>query len=123
MRWVLSIATVLLLATGGPPALADEAFDKLKKEYGEAQDKWYDASEKLVDKNNPEKGVDTSKLPPQPEIEFRPRFKKYAEERAGKPEAIPALVWLATNAEGGEAGATDPSGPAALAELTKTHAA
>src|SRR6185369_4161697 len=92
-------------------------------EYGDAQNKWYEAYEKLADKDHPEKKVDTSKLPPQPEIEFRPKFKKYAEERAGKPEAIPALVWLATNADAGDSPTPDPSGGEALAELTKKHAA
>jgi hypothetical protein len=115
MRWVLSIATMLLLGAGDPPttAPADDAFVKLKKEFDEAQGRWYE----VYKKNFP-----SGEMPPRPEIEFRPKFEKYAKEHEGKPAAIPALVWLATAYNTEPGWRAHPSAYKALAKLTTTHA-
>lgn len=74
---------------------ADEEYDKLLKEFLEAQDTWYEqlqkAEDALEDKDAP---LDMSKLPPRPTEKFLERFQRYAKKHAGKPEAIVALVWI-----------------------------
>jgi hypothetical protein len=88
---------VVLVASLGlcQVARADEEYDKLLKEFEQAQDAWYaqlqKAEDALEDKDAP---LDMSKLPPRPTEQFLKRFQRYAKEHAGKPEAIPALVWI-----------------------------
>jgi hypothetical protein len=112
-------ATLALLI--GPAAWADEEYDKLQAEFQKAQQSWFQelskAQEAMADKSKP---IDTSKLSPRPEPEFKPRFKAYAEKNAGKPDAIPALVWLMQS--GALGGTPDADGIAALEALTKSHA-
>jgi hypothetical protein len=112
-------ATLALLI--GPAAWADEEYDKLQADFQKAQQAWFKevnkASEAQTDKSKP---LDISNLSPRPEPEFKPRFKAYAEKNAGKPAAIPALVWLMQ--AGALGGTPDADGKAALEALTKAHA-
>lgn len=113
----LAATLAILLA---PAVWADEEYDKLKADFQKAQQAWFQelrkAQEAQGDKSKP---IDTSKLSPRPEPEFRPRFKAYAEKNAGKPAAIPALVWLMQ--AGAMGGTPDADGKAALEALTKSH--
>ncbi len=94
----MKLFPIVVLATGlglCQVARADEKYDKLLNEFQEAQDAWYEqlqkAEEALEDKDAP---LDMSKLPPRPTEQFLERFQRYAKKHAGKPDAIPALVWI-----------------------------
>lgn len=89
---IVSIAALGILA-GSLGALADEEFDKLQKEYEQAQEEWMEGFEKQV-AENPEKMIDMSS---NPAAGFLPRFRKLAEAHAGKSEAIPPLAWIVEN--------------------------
>lgn len=105
-----------------PPASADEEFDALQQEYNDAQQAWYEQLEKVPKTD----GVyDASSMPPSPALAFVPRFKVYAEKHAGKPEAVPALVWIVDNAVGSPVPGGDDESPAkwAVEQLTRNHAA
>ncbi|MCC7291235.1 MAG: hypothetical protein IT449_04130 [Phycisphaerales bacterium] len=99
IRWV-GRWTLLMLA-GGAPLLAQEPaskeppapppaspYDALELAFNEAQQKFWESF-----KENTE--PDWSKNPAK---EFMPKFRKLAEDNAGKPEALKALVWILTNA-------------------------
>ncbi len=78
-------AAFLLLAVGGSALRADEEYDRLLASYDEAHAKWVEQTEHL------KKG----KTPPRaPALTFAAKFQAYARKHAGKPDAIPALVWL-----------------------------
>lgn len=118
MSLVLQTVIVLSLGMGDPPpppaqSPAKEAFDKINKAYEEAQNRWDDEYRK---------SGTVEGLPPQPEIEFRPKFEEYAKEHAGKPEAIPALVWLATAPNSEPGWLAHPSAYKAVDKLTEVHA-
>lgn len=83
-------ALVLLLAgaTVGA-AWADEEFDKLKSQYDDALARWSEQRRRAAEAEPP--GAVES---PHPDREYYPRFKAYAEKRAGKSAALPALTWL-----------------------------
>lgn len=68
-----------------PPA---SPYDALEQAFGEAQGKFWESF-----KENTE--PDWSKNPVK---EFMPKFRKLAEDNAGKPEALKPLVWILTNA-------------------------
>ncbi len=91
-KLTVSIAALGLLA-GSLGALADEEFDKLQKEYEQAQQEWMEGIEKQS-AENPQKMFDMSG---NPAGEFLPRFRKLAEAHAGKSEAIPPLAWIVEN--------------------------
>lgn len=80
-RW----AALVLLLTAAPLLRADEEYDKLLEHFNTAQQKWFEQVQKL--------GED-ERQPPNPADEFVPKFRAYAEEHAGQPEAIPALAWI-----------------------------
>jgi hypothetical protein len=86
MVWRLraTLAFVVLVA-GVPPLLADEEYDRLLQSFDEAQQKWSEQTRDLKRGKTP---------PPEPSRAFVPKFRAYAKKHAGKPEAIPALVWL-----------------------------
>lgn len=113
----------LVLAVCGS-ARADEEYDKLVGEFEESQDAWYELRKQAEDDDNG--SADTSKLPPHPATKFMKKFKRYAKKRAGRPDAIPALVWIVQNAgsaEPPEASGKPPSARWALDRLTEDHAA
>lgn len=123
MRLLRLAAGVLLLAAA-PLAWASDDYESLQKQFGEAQQKWFQKYMELQKESGEDAGVDESKLPPRPEKEFRPKFKMLAESLAGKPAAIAPLVWLVNTAEGNVMGGEkDEIAADALATLTKSHAA
>ncbi len=113
----------LVLAVFGS-ARADEEYDRLVEEFEEAQDAWYELRKQAEEDD--ESSADTSKVPPQPSTKFMKKFERYARKQAGRPDAIPALVWIVRNAGQAEPpeGSAKPS-PAqwALDRLTDDHAA
>ena len=129
----------LLLAMGlaaSPVARADEEYDKLLKEFQDAQQKFYERLSKQAEENEAklkEQGEDKEKgeieaidmTKGSPVIEFMPRFREYAEKHGGKPEAIPALVWIIGSAGMGmdESGKGKSAASWAIERLTKDHAA
>ena len=122
-KLTVSIAALGLLA-GSLSALADEEYDKLQKEYEQAQQEWMEGIQKQV-AENPQKMIDMSI---NPAAGFLPRFRKLAEAHAGKPEAIPALSWLVRNGMMGGAMLFGMSGGQSDAQwafetLHKSHAA
>ena len=119
VRW-WPIAALLLAV--GPPARADEEFDQLKAALDAAQQKWYSAMNEARGETG-DAAPDPDKLPPRPEAEFIPRFKAYAEKHAGKPAAIPALVWLVQARQERGTPGTEKSQRTALATLLQAHAA
>lgn len=104
-----------------PPASADEELDKLKSDYDAAQSAWY---EELAKHTAEDGSYDSSKMPPRPSEKFVPLFRAYAEEHAGKPEAVEALIWLVN--EGGSGNPMQPGESQATwaaEQLAKNHAA
>ncbi len=88
--WAVTVAVGLSMC---PVAWADEAYDKLVEEFGEAETRWY---EQMSAAPEPKEGesVPAIDMTKRPATAFVPRFRAYAEKHAGKPAAIPALVWL-----------------------------
>ncbi len=86
MVWRERLWAALLVLTVGVSALwADEEYDRLLQSYDEAHEKWVEQTRVL------KKG----KTPPRaPAVVFAAKFQTYARKHVGKPEAIPALVWL-----------------------------
>jgi hypothetical protein len=82
-RWRTLPFVILLLSTA--TLLADEEYDRLLQSFEEAQQKWAAQTRDL------KKG---RTRPPDPARAFIPRFRDYAKQHAGKPEALPALAWL-----------------------------
>lgn len=88
-RW--RCAALALLFALAPPMRAacqqavDEEYARLCKEYDAALQKWNEAVKKL------DRGA---ARPPRPDQLFLPRFRAYAEARAGQPAALPALTWM-----------------------------
>jgi hypothetical protein len=131
LRW---LGLILAIGLAAPPvARADEEYDKLLKEFMDAQQKFYEKLQKQAEESEAKQkeqgekaeieAIDMTKG--SPVIEFMPRFRKYAEDHAGKPEAIPALAWIvnmAGMASGGEPRAESPA-KWALDRLSKDHAA
>jgi hypothetical protein len=110
----------LVLAAFGS-ARADEEYDELAEDFEAAQDAWYELRKQA--KEDDESSGDASKLPPHPAKKFMNEFKWYAENRAGRPEAIPALVWIVRNASEADVSARPSPAPWALDRLTEDHAA
>jgi hypothetical protein len=78
-------AAFLLLAAGASALWADDEYDRLLESYDAAHAKWLEQTQNL------KKG----KTPPRaPTLVFARKFQSYARKHAGKPAAIPALVWL-----------------------------
>jgi len=119
MKAITFITVFIALLVLIPPALGDEKYDELKAEYDKKVAEWYALLSEAADKDGA-----GGEAPAHPAEAFVPRFKAYAVEQAGKPEAIPALVWLvnagARNilSEKGRA-----AGKRALEELAKSHSA
>ncbi len=80
---------MLLAAAVVAAAWADKEFDKLKGQYDEALARWSEARKSRAGAAEPPGSTKLS----HPDREFYPRFKAYAEKRAGKPAALPALTW------------------------------
>jgi len=109
-RW----AAFVLLWAAAPPLRADDAYDKLVKEFGAAQQKWYQQLQA-------QKEGETA--PPNPVDEFLPKFRAYAEQHAGKPEAIPALAWIVQSVRPKGPDAKPPEDVRWALEQLGTHAA
>lgn len=122
-QWLPAILIALAAVTA---AHADEEFDKLLKDFEDAQQKFYDKlqadMEKAQKDGTPVPAYDMSKLPPFL-TEFRPRFQALADKNAGKPAAIDPLVWLAsTPSDRPQPGKPDPGCAAALKTLAEKYA-
>jgi len=130
-----------VLAAAG--AAADEEYDRLVKEFETAQRQWIEAlaaqRAQRSPSTKPSKGVlarllsafgiqvpasPATSAPADPAERFRPRFRAYAEKHLGKPEAIPALVWLISNGDvaGGMIGQPEEHSAWALEQLTTRYA-
>ncbi|MBI5866252.1 MAG: redoxin domain-containing protein [Planctomycetes bacterium] len=120
LRWQFLIVCALLL---GPPARADQEYDELLKGFREAQQKFYADYQKAMEKSKNE----STSMPafdmanPPFMAEFRSKFQKYAEKMAGKPDAIPALVWMITSERGGPSDKPSETVKSALETLQKSH--
>ncbi len=82
-------AALVWLAVGVSPLLGDEEYDRLLKSFEDAQQSWFEKMRALKE---------GEAEPAEPSPTFVPQFRAYAEKHAGKPEAIPALAWLAQTA-------------------------
>ena len=118
-KWPLAVCAWLGLLT--PALRADEAFDKLMREFNEAQQSWGEKISKVQESST--QPIDFEKLPPNPAKEFAQRFKAYAEQRKGKPEAIQAMVWLISAPLSQQAGRPSEEQRWAFERLTADHAA
>lgn len=126
MRMV-SIAVAL---TAGAPmfcavAAADEAYDKLLEQFEKAEATWYEKNQAAAEPKEGE-SIPAFDVTKRPATEFIPRFRAYAEANAGKPAAIPALVWVINQSEyvappKSEKGELAPA-DWALERLTRDHA-
>ncbi|TWT44891.1 thiol-disulfide oxidoreductase [Phycisphaerae bacterium RAS1] len=118
------VALAALFAVAiAPAAWADEEIDKLREGFEQAQRKFYDEVRALHDKGDREAGQKLYAARAHVK-EFAPRFAAYAEKHAGKPEAIPALVWMVANPlEEPAPGKPSAGAQQALKTLTEKHAA
>ncbi len=119
---------VMLLLSCTQATLADPQWDALSTEYGEAMDSWH--AELTKAQGDGENGSGMIKItnmlsmPPHPSEKFRPRVRAIAEKLAGKPEAIPALIWLVRENFGFPGMSSDNSASKwALTQLAQDHAA
>lgn len=94
-RWMLlMLAGCTALAAQEPASTEPPApppaspYDALELAFNQAQQKFWEGFKE-------DKEPDWSKNPAK---EFMPKFRKLAEDNAGKPEALKALVWILTNA-------------------------
>ncbi len=144
MKRVGVCVAVLTWLASAPLAAADDEFDALMAEFEQAQGKWFEQLSRADEEPKADEGaqaekkaagqppaseselVDPDNMPPHPAKKFLPRFRAYAEQQAGKPEAIPALSWMvaATELVSGPGAGVDQPDPAvwALRRLTKDHA-
>jgi tetratricopeptide (TPR) repeat protein len=123
MRTCWLAGVVLLGLVIGYVALADDEYDQLLEQFEEAQDQWFE--ELAESQEDAKESTKPSEPPPHPAEKFLGRFRRYAKKRAGQPEAIPALVWIITQATPDPD--TDESGKPSAAEtaldrLTQDHA-
>ncbi len=120
MRRMLALVTLALLVAQTAPA--DEEFDQLVKSFEQAQRAWY---KELQKHRKPDGSIDweAEDLPPVPQETFLPKFRAYAEKHAGKPAAIPALVWILNEGAGDMPGEPASDTRWALDQLIKNHAA
>lgn len=129
-RWILPL---LLLA---PASRGDPEFDQLQAEYDAAMEKWYEQMSQLYGQHGETAEgqgeaapAQPPEPPPHPAIERIPKFKAYAEAHAKTPDAMPALIWLATHAAMGTTNyidgkpQIDPAVSWAMVRLTDDHAA
>ncbi len=106
----------------GQLASADEEWDKLSSEFEAAYEAWGEKMQALHEKGGG-MGMNPASMPPDPMTEFRPRFRKYAETREGKPEAIPALGHLLMPGMMMMGGGGNDSAAWAMKRLAEDHAA
>jgi hypothetical protein len=121
MRVLFCIGCLAALLIAGP-ARADEELEKLRGEFEEAQQKWFEALQAA--QGGTSTPPDLSKLPPHPAREFLPRFREYAEKHPGSSGAAEALGMVVAMA--GMAPGEAPPHPAAvwaIERLTQQHAA
>jgi hypothetical protein len=105
----------VVLASAVAPLQADEQYDRLLESFQEAREKWIAQTATL------KKG---KKPPPDPTRNFVPKFREYARQHAGKPEALPALVWLIEAAKvDPQHHEADPPATWAIQALRRDHAA
>jgi len=92
-----------------------EPYEPLVQEFEQAQQQWFQQPRE----------AEVSKRPPHPAKDFLPRFRRYAEKRAGRSEAIPALGWIVGAAGQISDGPGKPGADVtwALERLAKDHAA
>lgn len=121
MRWWLFMLLALLAQPWWQPALAGEEYDQLLGEFQAAQQSWFKEYARASEETGAE--PDLSKLSARPEKEFRPKFLAFAAKHAGKPEAIPALIWVATANDSWQPGSASPEQLEAIKTLTTAHAA
>jgi hypothetical protein len=108
-------AVFVVLAIGAPALLADEAYERLLASFEAAQQKWVEQTRDLKKGRAP---------PRHPTRTFLPKFRAYARKHAGKPDAIPALVWLIDATRTGTAGQDlQPVATWAIEALRRDHAA
>ncbi len=93
MRMVSLIVALVSVHALSTVAQADEAYDKLLEEFQKAEGTWY---ESIQAASEPKEGesIPAFDMTKRPATKFIPRFRAYAEANAGKPAAIPALVWV-----------------------------
>ena len=95
---------LFLLACSRVYAFDDDSakrFEALKREFEAAQSEWWDQLDKAGD---PDGAVPSEVTDKDPTRSFVPRFRAFAEEQAGRPAAIPALVWLVDHGGRGDDG-------------------
>ncbi len=123
MRTCWLAGVVLLGLVIGSVARADQEYDQLLDQFEEAHDKWLEElTQSEEDAKEPAK---LAEPPPNPAENFLGRFQWYAKNHAGQPEAIPALVWIITQATPNpdtEEPGKPPAAELALERLTKDHA-
>lgn len=108
-RWRRWLAIPLLLVA---PAWASEGIAELEDDFNKAQEAFYKGAQGNTK-------VDWTKHPAR---EFLPKFKAWAEDHAGKPEAVPALVWILRNGQGAGESGKKSAVSWALDRLAKDHA-
>ena len=125
MRCVFAALSVALLVQLAPPARADDEFDELQRGFDAARQQFFKDYQAAVQKAK-ESGATSMPAFNMSDAafikEYKPRFQAYAKKHAGKPAAIPALVWM-IEAEQTPPGAPSDDAKAALAALRKEHAA
>lgn len=120
MRRGLTLMVAMAWLAFVPAARGDDSNEikKLQDEWATTMKKWSQEAKKAEEAG---KSVDVASIPV---IEFRPKFKTLAEKYAGKPEALPALMWLVDD---GVTGPDDREGRLvavwAVEQLAKSHAA
>lgn len=111
----------LILLVLASPARGGEDYEKLRNDYDGSLQAWYASLQEAAAVGD---ASDPPDLPAHPAIRFVPRFRAFAKEQAGKPGAVPALVWLI--ADGAKQAHNEESAAAAswaLDELIQHHAA
>ncbi len=120
MRAMVAGTLVVLFIQVAP---ADEELDGLIGEYNKAQEAWFQNLEKFR-KEDGSSEFKEGAMPPRPGPSFLPRFRAYAEQHAGKPEAIEALVWIMQlTPRPDKPGEKSADGLWAVEQLTRNHAA
>lgn len=115
------MALLVMCFALAPPALGDEAFDKLKADYEAAERAW---NQKLSELAGEDGSIDSAKVPPHPAAEYLPRLRECAEAHAAAPDAVPVLNFLLRVV--GRSGRPDESratGEWALDQIEKRHVA
>lgn len=125
MRWVLGALVLTICAGLAPPARADDEFDELQRGFEAARQQFFKDYQAAVDRAKEACATSMPAFSMSDAAfirEYKPRFAAYARKHAGKPAAIPALVWM-IEVEQTPPGAPSEDAKAALAALRRDHAA